>query len=178
MRKVDKWWTSFEQFEGGAASLATDSALEKVLEKEYGSPDIFQAAMKGIGNMRGPGWAILYYDKKGDQILSGFAGEQHQGHFVTLPIILAATQHKNETIRMAALTALSRLVGPEIEQSMFIALDDVATNVRRFAAGHLMSGIDKYNLKPEDGISKETIEKTVRENISGLGAKITKKKLT
>ena len=79
----------FEQFEGGPTPLTASGSFEKVLSKEYGSLETFEAAMKGIGNMRGPGWAILYYDKKGDQILSGFIGEQHQGHFVTLPIILA-----------------------------------------------------------------------------------------
>ena len=45
--------------------------------------------MKAIGNMRGPGWAILYYDPVGKEFQAGFVGEQHQGHFVTLPIILA-----------------------------------------------------------------------------------------
>ena len=39
--------------------------------------------------MRGPGWAILYYDPQAQQFHIGFTGEQHQGHFVTLPIILA-----------------------------------------------------------------------------------------
>ena len=39
--------------------------------------------------MRGPGWAILYWDPVGRQFQTGFSGEQHQGHFVTLPIILA-----------------------------------------------------------------------------------------
>ena len=39
--------------------------------------------------MRGPGWAILYYDTVAKQFQAGFVGEQHQGHFATLPIILA-----------------------------------------------------------------------------------------
>jgi Fe-Mn family superoxide dismutase len=39
--------------------------------------------------MRGPGWALLYWDPVGKQILAGFSGEQHQGHFATLPVILA-----------------------------------------------------------------------------------------
>ncbi|MEK7107270.1 MAG: Fe-Mn family superoxide dismutase [Patescibacteria group bacterium] len=29
------------------------------------------------------------FDKEADAFLVGFTGEQHQGHFVTLPIILA-----------------------------------------------------------------------------------------
>jgi len=79
----------FAQFDDGAKAADEGSAFGKVLKKEYGSREVFEAAMKGIGSMRGPGWAILYYDKEGDQILSGFIGEQHQGHFATLPIILA-----------------------------------------------------------------------------------------
>jgi len=78
----------FEQFEGGAKELSADSALGKALQKTYKPKDVVEVMTK-IGNMRGPGWAILYYDKKGDELLSGFSGEQHQGHFVTLPIILA-----------------------------------------------------------------------------------------
>ena len=78
----------FEQFAGGPISLTSGGALGKALKKTYEPKDVVEVMTK-IGNMRGPGWAILYYDKKGDELLSGFSGEQHQGHFVTLPIILA-----------------------------------------------------------------------------------------
>jgi len=77
----------FEQFEGGPTGLTTNGPLAQILEKEYHGH--FNEYFKAIGNMRGPGWAILYYDPVGKQFQAGFAGEQHQGHFVTLPIILA-----------------------------------------------------------------------------------------
>jgi superoxide dismutase, Fe-Mn family len=77
----------FEQFEGGAKSLANDSALSGALKNEYHG--YFQEYFKAIGNMRGPGWAMLYFDPVGKQFQAGFSGEQHQGHFVTLPVILA-----------------------------------------------------------------------------------------
>ena len=77
----------FEQFEGGPTGLTTNGPLAQILEKEYHGH--FNEYFKSIGNMRGPGWAILYYDPVGKQFQAGFAGEQHQGHFVTLPIILA-----------------------------------------------------------------------------------------
>lgn len=80
----------FEQFEGGAKELSKDSALGKAFEKEYRG--YFVEYFKAIGSMRGPGWAILYYDPKappaGGEFQAGFVGEQHQGHFATLPIIL------------------------------------------------------------------------------------------
>lgn len=87
----------FEQFEGGTKELDKASALGEALEKEYRG--YLQEYMKAIGNMRGPGWAMLYYDpvgkpdrpdgRSGGQFQAGFAGEQHQGHFVGLPVILA-----------------------------------------------------------------------------------------
>ncbi|MDP4020848.1 MAG: Fe-Mn family superoxide dismutase, partial [Candidatus Adlerbacteria bacterium] len=79
----------FAQFEGGAKLLTKDSALESALVKDYMKAEHVEPYLKAIGNMRGPGWAILYWDPVGKQFLAGFTGEQHLGHFVTLPIILA-----------------------------------------------------------------------------------------
>jgi Fe-Mn family superoxide dismutase len=79
----------FQQFEGGAQAFNPSSALAKQFEKEYMKAEHFEPYFKSIGNMRGPGWAILYWDAYGQQLLAGFSGEQHQGHFVTLPIVLA-----------------------------------------------------------------------------------------
>ncbi len=79
----------FEQLEGGASPLAPDSALAKQFEKEYHKVEYFLEYFGTIGNMRGPGWAMLYWDAHAQQFLAGFSGEQHQGHFVTLPIVLA-----------------------------------------------------------------------------------------
>ncbi len=76
----------FEQFEGGAHALNTESELGTSLEAEYHG---FIEHFRAIGTMRGPGWAILYWDPVGSQFQTGFSGEQHQGHFATLPIILA-----------------------------------------------------------------------------------------
>lgn len=79
----------FSQFEGGSRSLEAGSPLAKQLEKEYMKAEHIEPYLKMIGQMRGPGWAILYFDPQAKQFLTGFAGEQHQGHFATLPIILA-----------------------------------------------------------------------------------------
>lgn len=79
----------FAQFEGGAKPMPASGPLFDALTKEYMKAEHLQPYLKAIGNIRGPGWAILYYDKVGQQFLAGFAGEQHQGHFATLPIILA-----------------------------------------------------------------------------------------
>jgi Fe-Mn family superoxide dismutase len=79
----------FSQLEGGPASLSSESALGKQMELEYHKPEYFLEMFKMIAMMRGPGWAILYWDPVGKQFLTGFSGEQHQGHFVTLPVMLA-----------------------------------------------------------------------------------------
>jgi superoxide dismutase, Fe-Mn family len=78
----------FEQLEGGASALS-DSALKAALEKDYGNADHLIPYLRAIALMRGPGWAILYWDPVGKCFLAGFSGEQHQGHFATLPVVLA-----------------------------------------------------------------------------------------
>ncbi len=79
----------FAQFEGGAKAMDPNSALGQQLTKEYKDATHLEPFMKAIGAMRGPGWALLYWDQEAKQFLAGFAGEQHQGHFATLPIVLA-----------------------------------------------------------------------------------------
>lgn len=79
----------FSQFEGGAAPLDSQSGLAQALAKDYLKTEHVIPYLTAIGLMRGPGWALLYFDKEAGQFLAGFSGEQHQGHFVTLPIILA-----------------------------------------------------------------------------------------
>ena len=79
----------FAQFEGGATALNPDSALAQQLAKEYMKVEHVEPYIKAIGSMRGPGWALLYWDPEAKQFLAGFSGEQHQGHFATLPVVLA-----------------------------------------------------------------------------------------
>jgi Fe-Mn family superoxide dismutase len=79
----------FEQFEGGASAQPTSGPLFEALTKEYQKPEHLVPYLSAIANTRGPGWAILYWDPVGQTFLAGFVGEQHQGHFATLPIILA-----------------------------------------------------------------------------------------
>lgn len=81
----------FEQLEGGATAGTPSHPFWKQIAAEYpmqgeGQP---QLILKNIGSMRGPGWALLYWDPVGQCFQTGFSGEQHQGHFVTLPVILA-----------------------------------------------------------------------------------------
>lgn len=78
----------FEQFEGNAAPMG-DSALAAALAKDYKEAAHVVPYLKAVAGTRGPGWALLYWDPQAKQFLAGFSGEQHMGHFATLPIVLA-----------------------------------------------------------------------------------------
>lgn len=80
----------FPQLEGGAKPPDPSSAFAQQIAKEFdGNAAQPVQLLKNVASMRGPGWAILYWDPVGACFQAGFTGEQHQGHFVTLPILLA-----------------------------------------------------------------------------------------
>lgn len=79
----------FAQLEGGVTPMASASPLALALDAQFGGINAAVEQVKAVAMMRGPGWSILYFDPQNRQFQIGFAGEQNQGHFVTLPIILA-----------------------------------------------------------------------------------------
>jgi Fe-Mn family superoxide dismutase len=79
----------FSQFEGGAQPLDGSGRLATMLATQFGSADRAIEILKSVGKMRGPGWSILYFDPVQGVFQPGFSGEQHLGHFVTLPILIA-----------------------------------------------------------------------------------------
>jgi Fe-Mn family superoxide dismutase len=79
----------FPQFEGGAKPLAPDSALAQALTAHWGDAGAAEARTRQTAGIRGPGWSLLYYNPEARSFHMGFVGEQHQGHFVGLPVILA-----------------------------------------------------------------------------------------
>ncbi len=79
----------FPQLEGAPTPLSTESALAQALTKHWGSVDAAVARLRGAAMMRGPGWSNLYYNPANGAFHMSFVGEQHQGHFATLPIIVA-----------------------------------------------------------------------------------------
>ncbi len=79
----------FPQFEGGAVAPDSSSAFAQAIQQQFNNPAQPQQIMRNVGMMRGPGWALLYWDPAAKIFHVGFSGEQHQGHFVTLPVILA-----------------------------------------------------------------------------------------
>ena len=79
----------FSQWEKGPAPIQESGALSSALVRQFGSFESFIKLFTNVGLMRGVGWAILYFDEKAGLFHVGFSEQQHQGHFVTLPIVLA-----------------------------------------------------------------------------------------
>jgi Fe-Mn family superoxide dismutase len=79
----------FSQLEGGSTPLTASGPLAEKMIAQFGSVEQTMKFMKNVGMMRGPGWALMYYDPKSENLMFGFSEEQHQGHFVTLPVVLA-----------------------------------------------------------------------------------------
>lgn len=79
----------FGQFEGAASVINTDSSLARAVTAHWGSTDAMIDRIRQTAMMRGPGWSILYYNPDMQAFHMAFVGEQHQGHFATLPIVVA-----------------------------------------------------------------------------------------
>jgi Fe-Mn family superoxide dismutase len=60
--------------------LSESSALYKKIEKDFGSFGDWNKMFRAVASQRGIGWAILYYDVKGDQLLDFWINEHDTGH--------------------------------------------------------------------------------------------------
>ena len=79
----------FAQWEGAAKAARSGSALARKIEEQFGSASAWMQQFKSVAAMRGVGWAILYFDPVGQQLHNVWVEQHHQGHFATLPIVLA-----------------------------------------------------------------------------------------
>lgn len=86
MRNHEYYFTALE---GGAKGMDDTSALKAAIAKEWGSFDAWLARFQAIALTRGIGWAMLYYDKKTNQLLTQWVDEQHLGHLTGCAPILA-----------------------------------------------------------------------------------------
>lgn len=77
----------FEQFVGGAKALP-EGPLAALIRRQFDSQENFVAHVTGIALTRGVGWAMVYIDKKTDQLVATWVDEQHLGHLADLDIIL------------------------------------------------------------------------------------------
>ncbi|MEI6396500.1 MAG: Fe-Mn family superoxide dismutase [Candidatus Taylorbacteria bacterium] len=78
----------FSAFEGGAKTLGV-SPLSKAIDLEYGSFESFMTAFKNLALTRGVGWAMLWYDRKDQRLISSWIDEQHMGQLSDCAPLLA-----------------------------------------------------------------------------------------
>jgi Fe-Mn family superoxide dismutase len=78
----------FESLEGGAKEISEGDLKNKITE-DFGSYEKWLTRFKTIAKTRGIGWAILYFDKKTNQLLNSWIDEQHLGHLNGCTPILA-----------------------------------------------------------------------------------------
>jgi superoxide dismutase, Fe-Mn family len=77
----------FKSLEGGAKSLPENSKLKEALEKQLPF-DVWLTNFKNLAMTRGPGWAVLYYDKETKQLINAWVDEHHLGQLNGLNWIL------------------------------------------------------------------------------------------
>jgi len=78
----------FESLTGGAQPLLLDSKIQKAVEEEWESFNLWLNRFKSIALTRGIGWAMLYYDRKEKRLLSTWVDEQHLGQLQDCALIL------------------------------------------------------------------------------------------
>lgn len=70
----------FDNMKNAGAQLPSESPLHKILTQQFGTFETWQKDFVATGSMRGIGWAILYYDPKGDRYFNCWVNEHDMGH--------------------------------------------------------------------------------------------------
>jgi superoxide dismutase, Fe-Mn family len=79
----------FSHFEGGAQPLP-EGALKAKISETWGSYEAWLEKFKAMAaTTRGIGWAVLWYDKKGDRLMNGWMDEQHLGLLNECSMVIA-----------------------------------------------------------------------------------------
>ena len=88
----------FTQFEGGVESLK-DGKLKEMIETQWGSVENWYGEFTNIAMTRGVGWAMLYIDRKTNQLVQTWVDEQHLGQLADLDIVLALDMWEHSFMR-------------------------------------------------------------------------------
>lgn len=79
----------FEQLIGGPNDLNSNSELGIKITETWGSIENWLNQFKSLCMTRGIGWAILYFDKRTNNLLHAWVDEQHLGQLIGLDVIYA-----------------------------------------------------------------------------------------
>jgi Fe-Mn family superoxide dismutase len=73
----------------GGSSPDKGSKVHAKIAEDFGSFENWEKLFKSAGAMRGIGWAILYYDPIGDQLVNTWITEHDAGHLAaTTPLLI------------------------------------------------------------------------------------------
>lgn len=65
---------------GGKGGINKDGKLAKKIAESFGSYENWEKAFKGVGTMRGIGWAVLYQDITNGRLINFWINEHDVGH--------------------------------------------------------------------------------------------------
>lgn len=90
MRNHEVYFSLLEGLPAQAGEPNNDAPkLIKKIEKQWESFDVFLKRFKSMAMTRGVGWAMLYYDKKTDELIPAWVDEQHLGQLADCSIVFA-----------------------------------------------------------------------------------------
>ena len=73
----------------GGKALNKNSSLAQELIRVYGSLENWEKNFKGVGTMRGIGWAVLVYDQKQKEFFNVWINEHDVGHLAgAVPLLV------------------------------------------------------------------------------------------
>ena len=80
---------------GGKTTLNKAGKLGQKLAQEFGSYENWEKDFKGVGTMRGIGWAVLYLDSQGGRLINQWINEHDVGHLAgcTPVLIMDVFEH-------------------------------------------------------------------------------------
>jgi len=65
---------------GGKKALDKNGRLARKLAEDFGSYEAWEKDFKGVGSMRGIGWAVLYQDSASGKLINFWINEHDGGH--------------------------------------------------------------------------------------------------
>ncbi|MDS1029726.1 Fe-Mn family superoxide dismutase [Bacillota bacterium LX-D] len=107
----------FGNMKKGGSGLDRNSAFYKAILHEFGSWEAWERDFKGVGLMRGIGWAILYYDTQGKRLFNTWINEHDTGHLAGACPLLVMDVFEHAYITQYGLRR------PEYIESFFKAID-------------------------------------------------------
>lgn len=118
----------FENLSKEVKNHDESSSFHEKIVQEFGSHEAWEKDLKRICAMRGIGWAIMYYDRRSDQIFNAWVNEHDLGHLAGCEPILVLDLFEHAYIldygiqKMDYVNAIfSQINWPEVEARFALA---------------------------------------------------------